>query len=35
MGDAYERAYARLLRDVAAEGALHVEFGDAGADARA
>ena len=35
MGDAYERAYARLLRDVAAEGALHVELGDAGADARA
>jgi hypothetical protein len=28
MGEAYEAAYARLLTDVAAEGALHVDFGD-------
>jgi hypothetical protein len=27
LGEAYERAYARLLRDVAAEGALYVDFG--------
>ncbi len=32
LGSAYEAAYARLLRDLAAEGALHVEFGP---DARA
>ena len=29
LGEAYERAYARLLRDLAAEGALHVDFGEA------
>ncbi len=32
MGEAYEQAYARLLRDVAAEGALHVDLGTAGSD---
>lgn len=29
LGEAYEDAYARLLGDLASEGALHVEFGDA------
>ncbi|WP_277209753.1 ATP-grasp fold amidoligase family protein [Isoptericola croceus] len=29
LGEAYERAYARLLLDLSAEGALRVEFGDA------
>ena len=33
MGEAYEAAYARLLADLAAEGALHVEFGDVATDA--
>ncbi len=33
LGEAYERAYARLLRDLAAEGALHVDFGTAASDA--
>ena len=28
LGEIYERAYARLLRDLADEGALHVVFGD-------
>ncbi len=28
LGEAYEAAYARLLRDVAAEGALHVDLGE-------
>ncbi|MCA5892731.1 hypothetical protein LEP48_05105 [Isoptericola sp. NEAU-Y5] len=28
LGEAYEDAYARLLTDLVAEGALHVEFGD-------
>ncbi len=28
LGEAYERAYARLLRDLAAEDALHVDLGD-------
>ncbi|PRZ04936.1 teichuronopeptide biosynthesis TupA-like protein [Isoptericola sp. CG 20/1183] len=29
LGEAYEEAYARLLTDLVAEGALHVEYGDA------
>jgi hypothetical protein len=33
LGEAYERAYARLLRDLAAEDALHVDFGIAAPDA--
>lgn len=31
-GEMYERAYARLLGDLASEGALHLEYGDNGTD---
>jgi hypothetical protein len=34
MGEVYENAYARLLADLAAEGALHVTFGDDDGSAR-